>query len=120
MVANSTTYAQVVQLQVKLRRRRADPLRQPCAGPPLAATAACLRLPDATATRASKTRNLRESLRVIKAATDVSGDVNKALFWYRNEPLSAFGFKTAETLVSAGRTEAVLKYVMSIEAGASG
>jgi hypothetical protein len=63
---------------------------------------------------------LRESLRVIKAATDVSGDVNKALFWYRNEPLSAFGFKTAETLVSAGRTEAVLKYVMSIEAGASG
>ena len=33
---------------------------------------------------------LRESLRVIKAATDVSGDVNKALFWYRNEPLSAF------------------------------
>ena len=63
---------------------------------------------------------LRESLRVIKAATDVSGDVNKALFWYRNEPLSAFGFKTAETLVSAGRTEDVLKYVMSIEAGASG
>ena len=63
---------------------------------------------------------LRESLRVIKAATDVSGDVNKALFWYRNEPLSAFGFKTAETLVSAGRTEAVLKYVMSIEAGAAG
>jgi hypothetical protein len=63
---------------------------------------------------------LRESLRVIKAATDVSGDVNKALFWYRNEPLSAFRFKTAETLVSEGRTEAVLKYVMSVEAGAAG
>ena len=63
---------------------------------------------------------LRQALRVIKAATDLNGDLNKALFWYRNEPLSAFGFKTAETLVSAGRTEAVLKYVMSIEAGASG
>lgn len=63
---------------------------------------------------------LRQALRVIKAATDLSGDVDKALFWYRNEPLSAFGFKTAETLVSAGRTEAVLKYVMSLEAGAAG
>ena len=77
-----------------------------------------------TITRAPASRGvqdyLRESLRVIKAATEVSGDINKALFWYRNEPLSAFGFKTAETLVSAGRTEAVLKYVMSVEAGAAG
>jgi hypothetical protein len=77
-----------------------------------------------TITRAPASRGvqdyLRESLRIIKAATDLSGDVNKALFWYRNEPLSAFGFKTAETLVSEGRTEAVLKYVMSIEAGAAG
>jgi hypothetical protein len=77
-----------------------------------------------TITRAPASRGvqdyLRESLRIIKAATDLSGDVNKALFWYRNEPLSAFGFKTAETLVSEGRTEAVLKYVMSIEADAAG
>lgn len=63
---------------------------------------------------------LREALRVIKAATDASGDVNKALFWYRNEPLSTFGFKTAETLLSEGRSEAVLKYVRSIDAGAAG
>lgn len=63
---------------------------------------------------------LREALRVIKAATDASGDVNKALFWYRNEPLSTFGFKTAETLLSEGRSKAVLKYVMSIDAGAAG
>lgn len=65
-------------------------------------------------------RFLREALRVIRAATDVSGDVNRALFWYRNEPLAPFGYKTAETLVSEGRTEEVLRYVMSLEAGASG
>src|ERR1700677_3424111 len=35
-------------------------------------------------------RFLREALRVIRAATDISGDVNQALFWYRNEPLPVF------------------------------
>ena len=63
---------------------------------------------------------LREALRVIKAATDLNGDLNKALFWYRNEPLSVFGYKTAERLVSEGRTDDLLRYVASIEAGATG
>jgi hypothetical protein len=63
---------------------------------------------------------LREALRVIKAASDLSGDVNKALFWYRNEPLSAFGYRTAERLVSEGRADDVLRYVASLHAGAAG
>jgi hypothetical protein len=63
---------------------------------------------------------LREALRVIKAATDLNGDINQALFWYRNEPLSVFGYKTAERLVSEGKTEDVLRYVASLEAGAAG
>lgn len=63
---------------------------------------------------------LREALRVIKAATDLNGDLNRALFWYRNEPLSVFGYKTAERLVSEGRTDDLLRYVASIEAGAAG
>ena len=63
---------------------------------------------------------LREALRVIKAATDLNGDLNKALFWYRNEPLSVFSYRTAERLVSEGRTDDLLRYVASIEAGAAG
>lgn len=63
---------------------------------------------------------LREALRVIKAATDLNGDLNKALFWYRNEPLSVFGYKTAERLVSEGRTDDLVRFVASIEAGAAG
>ena len=63
---------------------------------------------------------LREALRAIKAATDLNGDLNRALFWYRNEPLSVFGYKTAERLVSEGRTDDLLRYVASIEAGAAG
>lgn len=60
-------------------------------------------------------RFLREALRVIRAATDAHGCVSQALFWYRNEPLSEFGYKTAEQLVSSGRTEDVLRYIVSLE-----
>jgi hypothetical protein len=65
-------------------------------------------------------RFLRDALRVIRAATDISGDVTKALFWYRNEPLPVFNYKTAEQLVSEGRADDVLRYVSSLEAGAAG
>lgn len=65
-------------------------------------------------------RFLREALRVIRAATDLSGDVEKALFWYRNEPLQPFGYKTAEQLVSEGRTDDLLRYIASLEAGSTG
>ena len=77
-----------------------------------------------TITRAPGSRGiqdyLRESLRVIKAANDLSGDLGKALFWYRNEPLSVFDYKTAERLVSEGRTDDLLRYIASLEAGAAG
>jgi hypothetical protein len=63
---------------------------------------------------------LREALRIIKAATDLTGDLSKALFWYRTEPLAVFGYKTAERLASEGRTDDVLRYVSSLEVGAAG
>jgi hypothetical protein len=77
-----------------------------------------------TITRAPSSRGvqdfLREALRVIKAATDLTGDVNRAVFWYRNEPLSSFGYRTAERLVSEGRTDDLLRYIASLQAGAAG
>jgi hypothetical protein len=65
-------------------------------------------------------RFLRDALRVIRAATDISKDVGQALFWYRNEPLPVFDYKTAEQLVSDGRTDDLLRFVASLEAGAAG
>ncbi|WP_175656976.1 DUF2384 domain-containing protein [Burkholderia ambifaria] len=62
---------------------------------------------------------LREALRIIRVATEISGDLPSALFWYRNEPLPVFDYKTAEQLVSEGRTEDLLRYVTSLEAGAA-
>lgn len=63
---------------------------------------------------------LRQAVRVIKAATDLTGDLRRALFWYRAEPLAAFGYRTAERLVAEGRTDDLLSYVASLEAGAAG
>jgi len=77
-----------------------------------------------TVTRAPASRGiqdyLRESVRVIKAATDLNGDLSTALFWYRNEPLTEFEYKTAETLVSEGRADDLLRFVASLDAGAAG
>lgn len=63
---------------------------------------------------------LRDALRIIRAAADISGDVQRTLFWYRNEPLPTFDYKTAEWLVSEGRTEDLLRYITSLETGAAG
>lgn len=65
-------------------------------------------------------RFLREAVRVLRAATDINNDVASAIFWYRNEPLPPFAYKTAEQLVVEGRTEDLLRYVASLGAGAAG
>lgn len=65
-------------------------------------------------------RFLREAVRVLRAAMDINKDVPSAIFWYRNEPLPPFAYKTAEQLVVDGRSDDVLRYVASLEAGAAG
>jgi hypothetical protein len=59
----------------------------------------------------------RRARRVIKAATGLNGNLNRALFAHRN---SAFGPKTPEQLVSEGRADYVLRHVASLKAGAAG
>ena len=71
-------------------------------------------------TTAAVQRHLRESMKIIKAAYLVNGSIDKALVWYRNDPIESFGFKTAEELVSAGRTDDLLAYLSSLQAGFSG
>ena len=71
-------------------------------------------------TSAGIQKYIREALRVLRAASDISGDVEKAIFWYLNNPLPAFGYKTAEQLVSDGRSEDVIRYIESLDGGAVG
>ena len=64
---------------------------------------------------------LRENLRVLSAAMDANGgDLVGAIFWYQNEPLAPFDYKTAETLVTEGRADDVIRLIESYEAGFAG
>lgn len=63
---------------------------------------------------------LREMLKAITAAAELTGDIQKALFWYRNEPIADYDHKTAAELVAEGHLDAVLAFLRDLENGASG
>lgn len=63
---------------------------------------------------------MREMVKVISAATELTGDVEKAIYWYRNEPIADYGHRTAAELVADGEVEAVLALVRDLENGARG
>jgi hypothetical protein len=63
---------------------------------------------------------LREMVKVITAAATLSGDIDKAIYWFRNEPIADYDHKTAAELVAQGHTEAVLAYLCDLENGARG
>jgi len=63
---------------------------------------------------------LRDSVRVLRAATDLHGSVEEALFWFSNHPLPVFDYKTAHALVAERRTDALLRYLASLDAGFAG
>jgi uncharacterized protein (DUF2384 family) len=65
-------------------------------------------------------RYMRNAIRVLQAAADLNGNVDDALFWFRNHPIRCFERKTADHLVSEGKTDTVLGYLESLEAGAGG
>lgn len=64
--------------------------------------------------------HLRESVRVMRAAADISGSIEKAIYWFKNHPLPTFDYKTPQDLVSEKRTEALIKYIQSLQAGYTG
>lgn len=63
---------------------------------------------------------MRDAVRVLQAAADLRGDIDEALFWFKNYPIRDFDRKTADRLVAEGKAEAVLRYLRSLEAGATG
>ena len=63
---------------------------------------------------------LREALQVLRAAADINGDFRQTLFWFRNEPVSTFDYRTPERLVSENRTQDLVRYLQALKAGAAG
>lgn len=54
---------------------------------------------------------LREMLEIISRVSEWAGGKEQAMAWYRAQPLSAFGGRTAEALVKDGKAAAVRDYL---------
>jgi len=63
---------------------------------------------------------LRDMIKVITAAAAITGDIDKAIYWFRNEPIADYDQKTAAELVASGNVDAVLSYLRDLENGARG
>jgi len=63
---------------------------------------------------------LRDMVKIIVAAVGITGDVEKAFYWFRNEPIADYRHKTAAELVAEGRLDAVLAYLEDLRNGAGG
>jgi len=59
-------------------------------------------------------------VRVLSAAHELTGDIDRALFWFRNQPIADFDHFTPMQLVEQGKVQAVIDYIESISAGTSG
>ena len=63
---------------------------------------------------------IRDVLRVLSAAHELTGEIDRAVFWFRNHPIPDFGHRTAMQLVEMGKVQAVIDYIESRSAGATG
>lgn len=63
---------------------------------------------------------LRDMAKAILAAAALTGDLEKAIYWFRNEPIGDYRQKTAAELVAEGRLDAVLAYLDDLRRGATG
>jgi len=75
-------------------------------------------LHKANRARAPKTQaRMREMLEIISLITPWAGGKDQAMAWYRAQPISAFGGRTAEALVKSGQAAAVRDYLDHIAMG---
>jgi AcrR family transcriptional regulator len=63
---------------------------------------------------------LRDMAKAILAAAALTGDLEQAIYWFRNEPIADYRQKTAAELVGEGQLDAVLAYLDDLRHGATG
>lgn len=62
-------------------------------------------------------KRLGNLARIISQATELVGDQQRAIIWFRHQPLSGFDYKTAEELVASGYADAVLEHLAMLSDG---
>ncbi|EMM3098263.1 hypothetical protein ACF8LF_27755 [Pseudomonas putida] len=65
-------------------------------------------------------RFITDALRVVMTVTESGVAIERAIVWFRQDPLPAFGGRTAEQLVSHGQVERLLQFLASWQAGSQG
>ncbi len=70
--------------------------------------------PESPAVQAS----LGRVARILAAAEDLTGDADRAILWFRHQPLAGHGGQTAQELVEAGDAVAVLAHLEDLRDGA--
>lgn len=63
---------------------------------------------------------LGEIATIIATAADLTGDLGRAILWFRHQPLSGFEHRTAEDLVAAGHADAVKTHLAMLADGVYG
>ncbi|MCY1279189.1 hypothetical protein D9M68_543290 [compost metagenome] len=78
--------------------------------------------PDAAVTPEAEAaqRFITDALRVVLTVTESGVAIERAIAWFRQDPLPTFEGRTAEQLVSQGQVEQVLQFLTSWQAGSQG
>lgn len=70
----------------------------------------------------SGTRKVDQALspivRILTMAIDMTGDENRAVIWFKHQPIPGWAGKTAYDIVSVGEAGKVLTYLEAVRAGA--
>lgn len=88
---------------------------------PLAEFARLARLHRNTLSRPtspSVQKKLEPIARILAQAEEMAGDADRAIIWFRHQPIPGHAGHTAQQLVEAGHADAVLTYLEELRDGA--
>ncbi|AIN61066.1 hypothetical protein [Pseudomonas soli] len=63
---------------------------------------------------------IADALEIVRALVSNGLTITRAIEWFRNEPLSSFNSRTAEMIISEGKTDQLLQFLESWQAGSQG
>ncbi len=63
-------------------------------------------------------KSLEPVVRILAVAEQLTGDADRAIVWFRHQPIAGYDGKTALDLVEAGHADAVLAHLEDLRDGA--
>jgi Protein of unknown function (DUF2384) len=62
-------------------------------------------------------KSLEPLVRILAAAEQLTGDPDRAIIWFRHQPMAGYGGQTALELVETGHADAVLAHLEDLRDG---